>query len=339
MPSQGPLRKIEDVSLTADCGCCSIKFSRDYQKLSQARLTIRTIAAYASEDHCRQLIDALATVLESGIEFVAVYDFRDFQIPEMRFARSLAAFCDAHAAAWERNLKIMAMLVKDNLWASVAKGFIAMFTKMCPPHCAYIICHSEDAAEQFFISKLLGPQQSTSGLGQKSQSNFSVSSFVSVEDLMELRNANAHTASKPSNGYRPASLKLPRNLGSSVRLCELSNGDVQVIQSGSIDCAGSTAGSGFGSHKSFQSASFKSITSLESLASMSSLPHLCSRSALQQLGAAHNAYFCVDELMCDALEDSEDRRSSLSFLDRVVEQLDMWLKRIVKVFPCGCTSR
>lgn len=147
-----------------------------------------------------------------------------------------------------------------------------------------------------------------------------------------------HSSQAVCKNSRPASSTLTRDVGSSVRLCELSNGDVQVIQShGSSsrlsDCndAGSAADSCpkfFASHLSFQS-----VPSFESIASMSSLPHSCTREALQQLGGAH---FHVDELMLDAKGDLEEQCNCLSFFSRSAVQLAMRLKKICNVLLCGC---
>lgn len=323
MRSQSLLQRMQDASFTADCGFCSVTFGSNHENPSYARLAIRSIAASPSEHNCQQLQDALARVLDTQIEFTAVYDFREYKIPAMHFARSFCAFVDSRTGEWVRYLKVIAMLVKDNLWASVAKGFIATLCKMCPPCCPYIICHSGDAAEQF-ISNILEQNPFSGGLRRATESRTSMSSFVSIEDLM---------ASKLS---RPASMTLLQDVGSSVRLCELSNGDLQVVQSrGSSDrlndynFVSSMAGS---SSKLLGSQSFQSISSFESMASMSSFPHSCSREALQQLGAAH---FHLDELMLDA---KEEQSSPLFFFNRAVMQVFLRLQKFCNVLTCGCTS-
>eukprot|EP00746_Dinoflagellata_sp_MGD_P090604 gnl/MRDRNA2_/MRDRNA2_35797_c0_seq1.p1 gnl/MRDRNA2_/MRDRNA2_35797_c0~~gnl/MRDRNA2_/MRDRNA2_35797_c0_seq1.p1 ORF type:complete len:370 (+),score=37.20 gnl/MRDRNA2_/MRDRNA2_35797_c0_seq1:67-1176(+) len=342
--------RIEAAKLNADCGCCSILFDADCQNSRYGRLTVRSVAASVDEKQIQQLTDALGTVLKSQIEFIAVYDLREYQLPEMRFVKTLGTFCDAHAKDW-LNLKVMALLIKDNLWASVAKGFIGMFTKMCPPHCPYIICHSENVAEHFIASYLPKHHNiSIGGLQRAAGSGTSISSFVSVEDIVERYNAQPSSKlSRPtslssnlgSSLFRPASLG--SNLGSSSRLVELHNGDVQVVQSrgssdrlNGYDTADATNGNGlklFGSHHSF-----KTVSSFESIASMANLPHQCSSDALKQLGAA---YFHVDELMLDAREPAKRQGTSLSFFDflfgDIAEQVESCFEKICKVLPCNCT--
>eukprot|EP00746_Dinoflagellata_sp_MGD_P008702 gnl/MRDRNA2_/MRDRNA2_117440_c0_seq1.p1 gnl/MRDRNA2_/MRDRNA2_117440_c0~~gnl/MRDRNA2_/MRDRNA2_117440_c0_seq1.p1 ORF type:complete len:332 (-),score=56.00 gnl/MRDRNA2_/MRDRNA2_117440_c0_seq1:556-1551(-) len=328
MRSQLILQKMQDASFTADCGFCSVTFDSCPQNSRYAKLTIKSVALVPSEDNCRQLQDALMKVLETQIEFFGVYDFREFSLPSMRHARNFCSFIDEAQLDWSKYLKVIAMLVEDNLWASVAKGFIATLCKMCPPCCPYIICHSEDAAGQF-ISDLLEKKALSGGLRRTAESHTSISSFISVEDLMEC--CNSQMALKASEST-PSTLT--HDVGSSVKLYELSNGDVQVLQfRGSTDRStnanftGTTAGSCpklFGSHLSFQS-----ISSFQSIVSMDSLPHSCSREAMQQLGAAH---FHVDELMLDAQEDLKELCKPLSFFNRVAIRL----KNICIMLPCQC---
>lgn len=322
-------QKIHDASESVECGCCSVTFGQDAKNPRFARLTVKSTPQSVVEDGVQTLTGALERVLNSRIDFVAAYDFRDYKTPEVRFVKTLAEWCVEHKAEWERGLKFMAMLIKEDIWGSMAKALIGTFIKMCPPHCPYIICHSEEAAEQFFLTHL----GTSPGLRRAKDSHLSTSSFVSIEDIMEVQRCPPQ---KPLKHDGPLS-KYP-DLGHSVHLRELSNGDVQVIQSGtSLD---SNIGSRleFFSSKSFDNVTVASFVSISSLSSSHALLHRCSQSALQQFPGAH---FDFDELMFDAYENPEEQHDMIPCFHSPAEQVaDMWKRVSYALSPgCSCISR
>lgn len=297
-------QKIQDASESVECGCCSVTFGQDAKNPCFARLTVKSKPQSVAEDGIQTLTGTLERVLHSRIDFVAAYDFRDYKTPDARFVKTVAEWCVEHKAEWERGLKIMALLIKEDVWASMAKALLGTFLKMMPPICPYIICHSEEAAEQFFLTHL-GPPP---GLRCAKDSHLSISSFASIEDLME--------------DSIPGHPSWALHLGHSVHLRELSNGDVQVIQSATSQSADNCDYACYGNISTrlefFSCKSFDNVTV-----------------------ASFVSHFDVDELMVDAYENPEDKHDMIPCFHSPAEQIaDMW-KRFSQALSPGwsCVSR
>jgi len=101
---------------------------------------------------------ALLTLLAKETHFKAVYDARDFKVPAMSYVYRLGTFVSENAAAYERNLKISAVILGQNFWSNAARKIVDLSMTLNPPPCPVLICHTDAAAEAFFEEKL-GPVQ------------------------------------------------------------------------------------------------------------------------------------------------------------------------------------
>lgn len=107
---------------------------------------------------CDLVEKALLTLLAKETHFKAVYDARDFKIPAMSYVYRLGNFVKENTDAYERNLKISAVILGQNFWSNAARKIVDLSMTLNPPPCPVLICHTDAAAEAFFEEKL-GPIQ------------------------------------------------------------------------------------------------------------------------------------------------------------------------------------
>lgn len=170
----------------------------------------------------------LHQVQTSALDFVTTFDFRDQPRPDMRLLGPVFAdFYKKLSKAWTRRSTPVALVIRGNVFSTVANGAMAKFVEVCGLDvCPMVMCHEDSVAIDFFRHLVLGDTDAPS-----------ISSFVSVMGPRDVGTrcysflCQAIPSSQSNSGIGRGSdledpVKAPR-----MSMHMLDNGDLRIIQS------------------------------------------------------------------------------------------------------------
>jgi hypothetical protein len=131
-------------------------FRGEFQSnVTPARLMLTSTGATPTAEDQTHLFEFLSKAVALQVQFVCVFDLREFGLPSPSLLRGLGAWCKAHEKEFQSLQLAIAILLKDSFWSGAVKKMIGVVTAICPPTCPLLTCHNLESAESFFSEKVV----------------------------------------------------------------------------------------------------------------------------------------------------------------------------------------
>mmetsp|Transcript_34675 Transcript_34675/g.79427 ORF Transcript_34675/g.79427 Transcript_34675/m.79427 type:complete len:284 (+) Transcript_34675:86-937(+) len=167
-------------AVVTDFGACTLELqSAEGCGTKWPWLVVTTRAQPYTASDVDDAIAALDDILSEPGVIVGLYDLRQHKVPSLRMVRDVANTVMVRKDNWTTQFAAAAVVLELNSWATVVKGLVSAFVKVCKPECPIQVCFDMEEAD-VFLRTHMGRVQNVEATLPREASADSVLSFHTV---------------------------------------------------------------------------------------------------------------------------------------------------------------